>query len=61
MVPNAVRGSNQTAAWGGVDQGPFLNAVLIAYIARFWAACGDGWLHRGRWNGTPAGSVDSVG
>ncbi|UMB70175.1 2-amino-4-hydroxy-6-hydroxymethyldihydropteridine diphosphokinase [Mycobacterium paraterrae] len=33
----------ETAAWGGVEQGPFLNAVLIAEDARL---DGHGWLDR---------------
>jgi 2-amino-4-hydroxy-6-hydroxymethyldihydropteridine diphosphokinase len=33
----------QTEAWGGVEQGPFLNAVLIADDPRLDAA---GWLRR---------------
>jgi 2-amino-4-hydroxy-6-hydroxymethyldihydropteridine diphosphokinase len=32
----------ETAAWGGVEQGPFLNAVLIAEDATL---DGHGWLH----------------
>ena len=32
----------ETAAWGGVEQGPFLNAVVIAEDARL---DGHGWLH----------------
>jgi 2-amino-4-hydroxy-6-hydroxymethyldihydropteridine diphosphokinase len=33
----------ETAAWGGVEQGPFLNAVLIAEDATL---DGQGWLRR---------------
>jgi 2-amino-4-hydroxy-6-hydroxymethyldihydropteridine diphosphokinase len=33
----------QTEAWGGVEQGPFLNAVLIADDPEL---DGHGWLHR---------------
>ena len=33
----------ETAAWGGVEQGPFLNAVLIADDPRL---DGHGWLRR---------------
>src|ERR1700731_2355914 len=32
----------ETAAWGGVEQGPFLNAVLIAEDPTL---DGHGWLH----------------
>ncbi len=32
----------ETAAWGGVEQGPFLNAVVIAEDATL---DGHGWLH----------------
>jgi 2-amino-4-hydroxy-6-hydroxymethyldihydropteridine diphosphokinase len=35
----------ETAPWGGVDQGPFLNAVLIAGNAAFDARA---WLRRAR-------------
>jgi 2-amino-4-hydroxy-6-hydroxymethyldihydropteridine diphosphokinase len=35
----------ETDAWGGVDQGPFLNAVLIAEDSAL--DCG-GWLRRGQ-------------
>ena len=38
-----VSGVYETAPWGGVDQGPFLNAVLIAQDA---ALDGPGWLRR---------------
>ncbi|MEO3758422.1 2-amino-4-hydroxy-6-hydroxymethyldihydropteridine diphosphokinase [Mycobacterium sp. B14F4] len=35
----------ETAPWGGVEQGPFLNAVVIADAP---ALDGYGWLHRAR-------------
>jgi 2-amino-4-hydroxy-6-hydroxymethyldihydropteridine diphosphokinase len=39
----AVSGVYETAAWGGVEQGPFLNAVLIAEDGTL---DGHGWLRR---------------
>ncbi|MGB3333052.1 MAG: 2-amino-4-hydroxy-6-hydroxymethyldihydropteridine diphosphokinase [Mycobacterium sp.] len=39
----AVSGVYETQAWGGVEQGPFLNAVLIVEDP---AADGHGWLRR---------------
>jgi 2-amino-4-hydroxy-6-hydroxymethyldihydropteridine diphosphokinase len=49
-VPDALGGAVQavspvyeTAAWGGVEQGPFLNAVLIADDVKL---DGHGWLRR---------------
>lgn len=39
----AVSGVYETAAWGGVEQGPFLNAVLIVEDP---AADEHGWLRR---------------
>jgi 2-amino-4-hydroxy-6-hydroxymethyldihydropteridine diphosphokinase len=43
---DAVRGISpvyETDAWGGVEQGPFLNAVLLADDS---GLDGPGWLHR---------------
>ena len=44
----------ETAAWGGVEQGPFLNAVLIADDA---ALDGHGWLRRAQELEQAAGRV----
>ena len=51
---SAVSPVYETAAWGGVEQGPFLNAVLIADDA---ALDGHGWLHRGQELERAAGRV----
>lgn len=40
---HAVSGVYETAPWGGIDQGPFLNAVLIADAP---GRDGHGWLRR---------------
>ena len=50
----------ETAAWGGVEQGPFLNAVLIAEDPTL---DGHGWLRRAQeMEQSPRiGSGDSVG
>ncbi|MDV3128810.1 2-amino-4-hydroxy-6-hydroxymethyldihydropteridine diphosphokinase [Mycobacterium sp. 21AC1] len=53
----AVRGLSpvyETDAWGGVEQGPFLNAVLIAEDPRL---DGHGWLRRGQELEEAAGRV----
>lgn len=42
-VATAVSGVYETEAWGGVEQGPFLNAVLIVDDP---ATDGHGWLRR---------------
>ncbi|BDY27449.1 2-amino-4-hydroxy-6-hydroxymethyldihydropteridine diphosphokinase [Mycolicibacterium mageritense] len=44
----------ETAAWGGVEQGPFLNAVLVADDP---ALDGHGWLRRGQELEQAAGRV----
>lgn len=44
----------ETEAWGGVEQGPFLNAVLIADDP---ALDGHGWLRRGQQLEEAAGRV----
>jgi 2-amino-4-hydroxy-6-hydroxymethyldihydropteridine diphosphokinase len=44
----------ETDAWGGVEQGPFLNAVLIADDP---ALDGQGWLRRGQELEQAAGRV----
>lgn len=44
----------ETDAWGGVEQGPFLNAVLIADDPRL---DGHGWLRRGQELEEAAGRV----
>lgn len=44
----------ETAAWGGVEQGPFLNAVLVADDP---ALDGHGWLRRGQELKQAAGRV----
>ncbi|MHC9295552.1 2-amino-4-hydroxy-6-hydroxymethyldihydropteridine diphosphokinase [Mycobacterium sp. LTG2003] len=44
----------ETAAWGGVEQGPFLNAVLIADDPHL---DGHGWLRRGQELEEAAGRV----
>ncbi|EUA23754.1 7,8-dihydro-6-hydroxymethylpterin-pyrophosphokinase family protein [Mycobacterium xenopi 4042] len=49
----------ETDPWGGVDQGPFLNAVLIADDP---ACDGHGWLRRARrWSGRPIARAASGG
>lgn len=44
----------ETDAWGGVEQGPFLNAVLIAEVPEL---DGQGWLRRGQQLEQEAGRV----
>jgi 2-amino-4-hydroxy-6-hydroxymethyldihydropteridine diphosphokinase len=44
----------ETDAWGGVEQGPFLNAVLVADDPRL---DGQGWLRRGQELEQEAGRV----
>lgn len=49
-----VSGVYETEAWGGVEQGPFLNAVLIVEDP---AADGPGWLSRAQQLEEAAGRV----
>jgi 2-amino-4-hydroxy-6-hydroxymethyldihydropteridine diphosphokinase len=52
----AVSGVYETDAWGGVEQGPFLNGVLVAEDPRLDA---HGWLHRAHEFEDAAGRVRS--